>query len=368
MKFTCCLIALLSTSLLSGRAQVKPAANSSRTSGPSSKLELVRMSRSEREELLRLDHLVLLNVVVTDASGRAVSGLSEKDFTLLDQKRPQSISSFQEVEGRSALGRAHIILLLDAVNNSFADVARERRAVDAFLRQNGGKQSYPVALALLSDSGLRRIDMSTDGDLLANELREQFPKPGRFSFNGGPSGGDQRFLLSIQALRTLAAQERDVPGRAIVVWLGQGWPTLTDPGYEAATIEDKKAYFDALVQLSTTLRVSQMTINNVQLGDAARAEDEAKGSRIPSVRRPEEAEARDLSLATMVQLTGGKSLAQGRDFVAGIAACVEDAESYYRLSFNPAEASGQNELRSLEVKVDRPVLVSRTYKLYYAQP
>jgi VWFA-related protein len=306
--------------------------------------------------------------VVTDASGKPVSGLGEKDFTLLDHDTPQSIATFQEVAGRSASGRAHIVLLIDAVNNSFADVARERRAVDAFLRQNNGKLSYPVSLTMLSDSGVRKIDASTDGNLLADELRDQFPRPGRFSFNGGPSGGNQRFLLSIQALRRLAADERNEPGRAILVWMGQGWPTLTDPGYEAATFEDKRAYFDALVQLSTALRIAQVTINNVLPAGAGQPEGGTESSRVHGVRRPEEAEAEDLSLATMVQMTGGKSLHQGKDFVAEIAACVVDAESYYRLSFDPQAANQPNELRFLTVKLDRPELASRTYRLYYAQP
>ncbi|MBB5058809.1 hypothetical protein HDF16_003523 [Granulicella aggregans] len=88
---------------------------------------LLRISKEDRDALLRLDHRVLLNVVVTDPSGAPVGGLKEEDFTVLDQSGPQAINSFQMVEGNSPTGRAHIVLLIDSVNNSFADVARQRR-------------------------------------------------------------------------------------------------------------------------------------------------------------------------------------------------------------------------------------------------
>jgi VWFA-related protein len=326
------------------------------------------MSREDRESLLRLDHRVLINVVVTDSSGNPVNGLKEEDFTLLDQDRPQAINSFQMVDGKSATGRAHIVLLIDSVNNSFSDVARQRRTVDAYLRQNGGRLSFPVSLALLSDKGLQKIDSSLDGNLLAAQLHQRFSRPGRFSFNGGPSGGNQRFLLSIAALRTIAAEEREVTGRVILVWMGQGWPSLTDPGYEAATPEDKKSYFDALVQLSTTLRIAQVTIDNVSSADPSRPGDGTEQHNLLGIRRPEEAEARDLSLSTMVQLTGGRILNQERDLVVGIGQCALEANTYYRMSFDPETAKRPNELRHLEVKMDRPALLPRTYTLYYAQP
>src|ERR1035441_10078580 len=43
-----------------------------------------------------------LDVVVTDKSGKPVSGLAQKDFTLLDNKQPQKIVSFQAVAGAAA--------------------------------------------------------------------------------------------------------------------------------------------------------------------------------------------------------------------------------------------------------------------------
>jgi hypothetical protein len=61
---------------------------------------------------------------------------------------------FQAVEGRTARAPVHVILMLDTLNNSFQNVAYERKAIEKYLGQNQGHLSYPVSIALLSDSGV----------------------------------------------------------------------------------------------------------------------------------------------------------------------------------------------------------------------
>jgi hypothetical protein len=45
---------------------------------------------------------VALDVVVTDKSGKPISGLKAEDFTLLDDKQPQKIESFHAVDPSSS--------------------------------------------------------------------------------------------------------------------------------------------------------------------------------------------------------------------------------------------------------------------------
>src|SRR4051812_44281125 len=42
---------------------------------------------------------IRLDVLVTDAAGQPVAGLEQRDFTLLDNNKPQEIRSFQAVDG-----------------------------------------------------------------------------------------------------------------------------------------------------------------------------------------------------------------------------------------------------------------------------
>ena len=55
-----------------------------------------------------------LDVVVTGKSGKPVSGLQLQNFTLLDNDRPASITSFEAVDGAQA--RVEVVLVIDAVN------------------------------------------------------------------------------------------------------------------------------------------------------------------------------------------------------------------------------------------------------------
>jgi hypothetical protein len=48
----------------------------------------------------------MLDVLVTDISGRPVAGLEQKDFTLLDNKKPRPILSFRAVDGVLGAGPA----------------------------------------------------------------------------------------------------------------------------------------------------------------------------------------------------------------------------------------------------------------------
>ena len=67
---------------------------------------------------------IFLDVIVTPKSGPPVSGLQRQDFTLLDNKVPQTITSFQAVDGRQA--PIEVILLVDAVNNASPATVRHK--------------------------------------------------------------------------------------------------------------------------------------------------------------------------------------------------------------------------------------------------
>lgn len=43
--------------------------------------------------------LVLLDVVVTDSKGEAVTGLKKEDFEVVEDGKPQSVSTFEEHKG-----------------------------------------------------------------------------------------------------------------------------------------------------------------------------------------------------------------------------------------------------------------------------
>ena len=105
---------------------------------------------------------ITLDVVVTDKSGKPIPGLQQRDFTLLDNKQPAKILSFDAVQGGAAAADppVEVMLLLDEVNTAFRGVSSARQEIEKFLRRNGGELERPLSLVFLSDSGIRSTSPS----------------------------------------------------------------------------------------------------------------------------------------------------------------------------------------------------------------
>ena len=138
-----------------------------------------------------------------------------------------------------------------------------------------------------------------------------------------PDGADldQRFSLSIPALASLAAEQVDVPGRVILVWIGPGWPMLSGPGFLPDTPETQRNFFAHIVGLSTALREAQITLDMVSspkmLRDAGLDADyyQAFLDGVPSV---SQANAANMALPVLAYQSGGQVLADSNDLTAEI--------------------------------------------------
>jgi hypothetical protein len=130
-----------------------------------------------------------------------IRGLQKQDFTLLDDKRPQSILSFHAVDGAAVSTvdppEIEIVLVIDAVNSYPHVVSYKRKEVKRFLLRNGGKLAQPVSLVVLADNGTKIRDGSTgDGNALAS-LYDQYETGLRsFTRSQGFYGAAERFDLS----------------------------------------------------------------------------------------------------------------------------------------------------------------------------
>jgi VWFA-related protein len=312
---------------------------------------------------------IRLDVVVTDKKGKPVSGLELKDFTLLDNKQPTKIVSFEAIEGSAEHvdPPAEVILLLDAVNLDYLTLAQTRDEVAKFLRANGGHLAVPVSVALFTGEGVKLLlEPSTDGNALAAQLDQAKATLRTIGRSGGVNGASELFNLSVKWLGLVAQSEAQYPRRKLLIWVGPGWPMLTGPGIHTSPSGQRRLFYDA-VEISTSLREAHVALYSVSFGYPDSGGDFYEGF-LKGIRTADRMESADLTLKVIATQSGGQVLFPDNDLAAQIETCVQDAGAYYTLSFNPPKTDHADDYHDLRVVIDKPRLTARTSTGYYNQP
>lgn len=244
-QWTWCCLAVLSTAL-SASAQISP--NESQ-SAP----RLIPRTKAERDAQYSFHHRILLNVQVTDSSGHPVIGLNAGDFNLQINKSPQAITTFKAVADSGNTAKAHAFLIVDLLNNSARDLAHGYRAIKALAGSNR-LLPMPTSIAVLTDKGFEVSSASRNADELAahwkeatkgfhlNDCTEDWNNAGMGKaiatmgslddVNRAKNREDaaarignclnEKYQLSFTALVGFAHRQQNVPGRAILIWIGPG--------------------------------------------------------------------------------------------------------------------------------------------------
>jgi VWFA-related protein len=312
---------------------------------------------------------VVLDVVVTPKSGPPVSGLEQKDFTLLDNKVPQTLTSFRAVDGRYAPLR--VILLVDAVNVDYEVVSFEREQIDKFLRAEGGHLAHSTALAILTDKGAQMLGgFSSDGNTLVASLDQYSVSLRSVNRAAGFWGATERLQYSLDGLQSLAAHEASTPGRIIILCISPGWPILSGPR-EALDEKGQQQAFGDVVNLSTQMLQERITLYSIDpLGtrDAGTIRISYWQNFLKGVSKPSQVELGNLALQVLATQSGGVVLTSGNDITAMMRKCLSDTGFYYELSFHPAQGGSPHEYHQLEIRVADRGLTARTRQGYYSHP
>jgi VWFA-related protein len=308
-----------------------------------------------------------LDVVVTRRPGEPVTGLEQKDFTLLDDKTPRPITSFEAVDGNKQPVEA--ILLIDSVNTAFTEVARERIQVQKFLQANGGKLELPTALAVLGDDGIAMQGAySRDGNGLAMALDKYTISLRAIGRSGGVAGAAERLGDSLKAMKQLAAYEAQRPGRKIILWVSPGWPLLSGPGVQLSG-QQQESIFNDITLFSTGLREAQTSvyaINPLGIGESLQNAFYYQQF-LSGVKRKNDVSVGNLALQVLATETGGL-VRNSTDVAALLQECLADNTAYYRISFEPPPTETRDVYHQLRVTVAKPDATVTTSTGYYAEP
>jgi VWFA-related protein len=309
-----------------------------------------------------------LDVVVTAKSGAPLGDLQQQDFTLLDNKVPRTITSFKVVNGREAPIEA--VLVIDAVNANAQVVGNERIQIDKFLRADGGNLTYPIAVDVVTDTGIQNVaNFSSDGNALDAALQKDNVGLRDIGRPTGYWGATERLQVSLKALGQIVQAEAPRPGRKLILWVSPGWPLLSGPNTELSS-RDQQQLFGNIVGISTDLRVARITLYSVDplgAGESTLRESDYEQF-LKGVGKEGQAQVGNLGLQVIAVQSGGIAFSAGNDIDRFLADCIADSAPYYEITFDPASPEQPNEYHHLEVKVAKPGLTARTRQGYYAQP
>jgi VWFA-related protein len=342
---------------------------------------------------------ISIDVTVTNAAGKAVGGLTEKDFRLLDNAQPSKIITFEaEDDGAQADSDPPVsmVLVIDEADLSHANAEEARETAERYLRRNGGRLARLTTVYRSTAGALFATESSMNGNSLAEQLGKtgymrtvwanpMSPRVGvmaRAMLEGMsdlPQSTPKQVSMpmAMKALGAIAIEQRRVPGRKLLFWIGPGWRVERKKESEA---------FDTITEFSTRLRESRVEISVVTRWVASHA-DTAEGISLlgksmveefaKGVKTPQDAEWGNLALQVLAADTGGAMLTSLADVGAAqedgdigeiIDRHVEQASHYYRLSFDPPHTGRVDDYRDVKVELDRPDLTAHTITGYYNEP
>jgi VWFA-related protein len=370
------------------------------------------------KSVLRIEtRLIEVNVVAQDSIGRAVKGLTRKDFKLFDNGKEVPIDVFaaESIEATSrettplpphtftnrvpGVPPSVTVILLDGLNTSFEDQTWARTQVVRFLEDLEPQER--VAIMLLGDHLYMLQDFSSDPKTLLAALKgmkARIPTELEASTPPNPAGEPQlenpdesaqrsdagaqqarekaimeKFLehergyfytdrvgRTLSAFLEIAGFLKRFPGRKNLIWVSAGFPI-------AIGFQEPRSPGDTRPQthFGPEIEGAFKALNNA---DMAIYPVDARGL-VAAAPRSMDWNTFHSTLGAMKDLsdhTGGRTFFNTNDLARVIRTAVNDSQADYTLGFYPHNIRWDGTYHKLKVKVNRPDVHLRNRKGYYA--
>lgn len=317
--------------------------------------------------------LVFLDVTVLDKKGRpVVKGLTKDDFTITESKSQQRIVSFEVPEAHvdmnpadeNSSGKAPAtVLVLDLLNSKFEDFAYIRNQVRKYLAAQPAQMNSPAELMVLGNLSLEMPQGYTRSkqDLLSALDHVPAALPWKLMNGFGP----ERTLQSIDALQQIALQNRGVPGRKNIVWVGHGAPALFTETIATGKVKDE---LNEYVHDTTNMLVdARMSLFVIYPGLPI----QSLGSDISEISagvdiHDDDPFAGDINFGVFVNETGGNLFYNQNDMAGNIKRSQDLGSRYYTLTHEPPEGPADGRFRRVRVTLRDPSLRVLTKAGYFA--
>jgi VWFA-related protein len=315
----------------------------------------------------------VVDVTVTDASGRPIQGLKQSDFTLYEDGKPQPIHNFEEVieVGSPALPQLppHVytnlqpdpassavnILLLDFANEAPVDSTMPMQVSRSAQIQNLVRNSAVQALdqmppgtrvIVLSMTNHLRVlqSLTADKEILKAVIATA---PLDLDGNGDPDcvQSDSRNRMVLEVFDQISADVLPIKGRKNLLWFTVGIPAITDPAQRPKCLPDYTAGLLHAYDLLTAAQVSVYPVDAVGVDRFG---------------------ARQLSEEAVAEATGGVAYSESNDMATAVLKALDNGANYYSMAYIPPDAKYDGSYHKIEVKVDRPGVNLVYRKGYFA--
>ena len=279
---------------------------------------VINISAQNDDEVITVDSsIVVINASITDASGKALGGLSQKYFHVFEDDVEQEIRSFEAENTPFAA-----VILLDTSGSMEDRVTLARSAAIQFL---GGLRSDDFASIYNFDSKVLMVqDFSNSRD-----LREQV-------FDLKANG---MTVLNDAIYKAAELLSKRIEKRRAIIVLSDGADTMSEKSAD-------KALKAALLAGATIYAVDMSSVT-----DNSRTRVQNQGV-----------------LKNFADKTGGKFVATpgGVAMRDAFKRVVEDLGVQYTLAYQPSNTKNDGKWRAIELRVARPNLTIRTRKGYNA--
>jgi VWFA-related protein len=342
--------------------------------------------------------IVMLDVTVTDKAGRLVDNLTQKDFTVLEDKVPQSIRSFEPPSAHAMpgstpekpanlvhsaadlpkIGDAPVtILVVDGLNTTSEAMSYGRNQLVKYLQGQGPVLAQPTALLYASNTKFVELrDYTQNRDTLINDVKHypaEFPSK---LMNGkqGP-GAVERMAQTLASLEQVAQASGGTPGRKNVIWVGVGFTSSNTAGLDDQTAETIETAIRRCTNMLLAARITLYTINptanTTTTLDVSTPSDSEAGT--PDSLDSAEDENGGQPFSGSVQFsnfapaTGGRAFLSRNDIHNEIGEGISAGATYYTLSYDPTNASEEAaKYRKIRIVMKDPSLHATTRNGYFA--
>ena len=353
--------------------------------------------------------LVVVDVVVTDRDHHPVHDLKQRDFSILEDHKPQTINSFEERKALTSAEAAKFpelppmpagtfsnfapappnsavnILLLDMLNTAWVDQTFARKQILKYLANAhpGANtaifglstrlfmlQGFTTDPAILRAAVLKLLGKSSP--LLDDPINGGLPETGAQMSQemGGslPVDEIQTFLDvqnsvkdssrakdTLDAMNLLALYLATIPGRKNLIWFSGGFPLSIMPDVTNPNVNPFIGMANVEQEYRETAKLfasSQVAVYPV----------DARGLMLGSGRVVDDMQLADphFTMLQMANDTGGHAFIDTNGLAEAVDSAIDDGSSYYTIAYRPSDQTEKGRFRKTEVK-----LAQQGYHLEY---